>query len=807
MSSSGAWRGALGAAALLVAMTIAGAARADQERVGVTAAVNPNAVGHTAPSESRALFVGANVLYKERIVTTDSGQAQILFLDQSALTVAPNSDITIDQFVYDPDKKAGKLAATVSKGILRFVGGRISKQSDVTFNTPTATIGVRGGVLVIHVDPNGVTRATFLFGNHMTVTSGGVTRIVTRPNFSVTVQLPNQPPGSPTPTPQQLLTETLHALEGSTSQSGGASQIPTDTKVALVTLTQNLLNSDPTTFVVTSGTNQSKTFIAPIPDLVQNTQNDANQHTAQQATSTNTTSTQQSDNTNTGTTNTGNTNTGNTGGNNTPTNPNQRTIQSYNLAQDSRSNSNIPFVPRTIGADDANTVVSPLYLVQRSSGAAADGGATDERSTALQASLLFNANGKFAAAIGTFVLGRDGNGAPQLAGGVVGTSGFVGAFQDSEEETELATARASVVSAAGGNFGQTDGSSPAFSLTNSGSGTFFDVEDNDMQSESYTFTHAATQVATSSSVGASRTDRTLQGYAAVVSNVFGTPVIFGNQNGLPTDVTIQTSGSLNRLVAQFNLQSEDPGTIGDLVLNFGGLTGNSQGNFDPSRSAFIDDNIFGARDQRLTNGSQTSTIGGQVVSDANLVMVTSDTVPIPPNSPFLPSGVSICQCQYLKWGYWLGDFTTHDGSVTGAAVIGTWVAGETADLVSFNAQAQGQAIYTGHAIGNVNNNGNQYMAVGKFTNNWDFRSRTGTVTINSFDGISALSGQASAPSDPRNYSGTLAGQHPTAGIVNATIKGTFFKSPTDVAAETGGQFKITNDSGTYKAAGIFAAKR
>ncbi|MFI5338195.1 MAG: hypothetical protein ACHQ5A_15510, partial [Opitutales bacterium] len=129
-----------------VGASLALPALADEMRVGVAAAVNPAATGQPQSGVSQTLVVGNEVLYKERIATAGVGQVQLLFVDQSSLTVAPESEVVIDEFVYDPARGAGKLAASVSKGLLRYVGGRISKQTDVTFATPSGVVGIRGGM-------------------------------------------------------------------------------------------------------------------------------------------------------------------------------------------------------------------------------------------------------------------------------------------------------------------------------------------------------------------------------------------------------------------------------------------------------------------------------------------------------------------------------------------------------------------------------------------------------------------------------------------------------------------------------------
>ncbi|HYD31204.1 MAG TPA: hypothetical protein VEB64_10175, partial [Azospirillaceae bacterium] len=86
-------------------------AQAAEIDVGVAAAVNPAVTGVSAGRGERLLVVGTDIAFRERIVTTAGGNTQLLFLDQSTLTVGPNSDLTIDEFVFDPDTSAGKLSA------------------------------------------------------------------------------------------------------------------------------------------------------------------------------------------------------------------------------------------------------------------------------------------------------------------------------------------------------------------------------------------------------------------------------------------------------------------------------------------------------------------------------------------------------------------------------------------------------------------------------------------------------------------------------------------------------------------------
>src|SRR3954468_8382041 len=125
----------------------------------------------------------------ERVTTGANDKAHIVFLDGSSLTVGPNSVLTIDKFVYDPDRKTGELALNASRGVFRFVGGAISKSSEVTIKTPSATMGIRGGIATFAVAANGATTANLLVGASLTVTSQGVTQTTTTAGSQITAPM------------------------------------------------------------------------------------------------------------------------------------------------------------------------------------------------------------------------------------------------------------------------------------------------------------------------------------------------------------------------------------------------------------------------------------------------------------------------------------------------------------------------------------------------------------------------------------------------------------------------------------------
>ena len=146
-------------------------------RVGVTSATNGDPIGKPPQEAERVLRIGIDVQANEAITTGPNDRAHLVFLDGTSLTVGPNAQLTIDKFVYDPNTRTGELAVNASKGVLRLVGGKISKTNDIVITTPSSTIGVRGGMALLVVGPNS-TVSTFMFGKHLRVAAQG--QVLTR---------------------------------------------------------------------------------------------------------------------------------------------------------------------------------------------------------------------------------------------------------------------------------------------------------------------------------------------------------------------------------------------------------------------------------------------------------------------------------------------------------------------------------------------------------------------------------------------------------------------------------------------------
>ncbi len=115
------------------------------ERIGAAAAVKNRATG-TLDSKTRILKPGLGIFQKERIDTSTASRAQLIFNDETALTVGPNSSVTLDEFVYDPKSNTGKAVINATRGAFRFVSGSVDPRS-YEIRTPVGTIGVRGSII------------------------------------------------------------------------------------------------------------------------------------------------------------------------------------------------------------------------------------------------------------------------------------------------------------------------------------------------------------------------------------------------------------------------------------------------------------------------------------------------------------------------------------------------------------------------------------------------------------------------------------------------------------------------------------
>ena len=181
-------------------------------RVGVTGATEGGPRGTPPAQHERILYVGTEIQADEVITTGSDDRAHVIFIDGTTITVGPNAKLTIDRYVYDPNTQKGELSITASKGVLRVIGGKISKSQAINVTTPSASMGIRGGIMIVDVEA-GQTTTYFVFGDSVTVSANGQSQTTTKPGRQI-VTPHGGGPGAPTLILQGSLNAALATLDG-----------------------------------------------------------------------------------------------------------------------------------------------------------------------------------------------------------------------------------------------------------------------------------------------------------------------------------------------------------------------------------------------------------------------------------------------------------------------------------------------------------------------------------------------------------------------------------------------------------------
>jgi hypothetical protein len=128
----------------------ASAAISDQITIGNTRVVVRTVIGNFE-GEIRTLALEDDVYHNELITTEKESATKLTFLDETVLTLGPDSSVVLDRFVYDPDPSRASFVMTATQGIFRFASGKLPKNA-YRLHTPAATIGIRGTVLDLAIE-------------------------------------------------------------------------------------------------------------------------------------------------------------------------------------------------------------------------------------------------------------------------------------------------------------------------------------------------------------------------------------------------------------------------------------------------------------------------------------------------------------------------------------------------------------------------------------------------------------------------------------------------------------------------------
>ena len=741
--------GAALAALALLAASVAPPSGAEAD-IGRTAAVNPAALGTPPERATRVLVPRLDVFADERIETDATGVTQILFRDGSHMTVGPNSDLLIDRFVFDPETSAGELAARLGRGVLRFVGGQLSKSGAVEVRTPVAVIGVRGGIAVIEHDPVEGTHAIFLFGEELTIRGRDETAVaarVTRPGFAVSVGADGAV-GAPAPVTPARLDRAVAAVEGTAPDAGAPSEV-SEAAVQRSPYVQEAALG-PVAAVAAPAIRET---VAPaaIEETAEEARVESVEATADEA--------EEAEEP-------------------TPTPPSPEpptpTPEPPAPTPPSPPESPAALLHYELTSDDtpAGATTSPLTMV-KPEGAFGNafetggsrflrvGNAFSGRGAAQEGRMwvtvgVASSLGPSAAEPGEYrLLGRlNASGRDADAAWYTHGSSSEDPRQHSTPAFDGASApQTFYVSPGWWGF---DGGHHAQPLgrVEHPDGRFSDHD------EDFAEARADLSESVPLSQGTGRGARTWNGYAAgLIETAIGGDLLgvysLSNANDAPGDVTVATEG-LAGLGAVFNLVgSEDdfspPTTV---ELHFGRGPDQRQrlpagyAHVSGSRGTYVDDTAFAAVSTQIRAAATDDVpstpmifVDGELIPPEDFARTWMVSNAAAPAEGLLDPGVSYCDCPAARFGWWGGLSFDADEDELDFIFPGTFVVGDLPEIADI--PSEGTASYAGHAAAAIHDAdaGAVYAAVGRFEQDWDFALRGGFVRIPDLDRRRRAGGQ------------------------------------------------------------------
>jgi hypothetical protein len=103
------------------------------------------------PVETR---IGSRFYRNDSVKTGGNGAISIVFKDDTLLSLGPNSEVRIKDFMFSPAEGKLSIVTRLLRGTSAYISGIIGKLSpeSVSFETPTAKVGIRGTKFVVSAE-------------------------------------------------------------------------------------------------------------------------------------------------------------------------------------------------------------------------------------------------------------------------------------------------------------------------------------------------------------------------------------------------------------------------------------------------------------------------------------------------------------------------------------------------------------------------------------------------------------------------------------------------------------------------------
>lgn len=118
----------------------------DAVHIGSATAVVNEVFTVTNAGESK-LKLNDAVFFKQQVMTKENSNLTVTFRDNSTFSIAPSSQVVLDEFVFNPSENVLEKTINVVKGSFRYISGFPIKGSNTKIVTPFGTAGIRGSAV------------------------------------------------------------------------------------------------------------------------------------------------------------------------------------------------------------------------------------------------------------------------------------------------------------------------------------------------------------------------------------------------------------------------------------------------------------------------------------------------------------------------------------------------------------------------------------------------------------------------------------------------------------------------------------
>lgn len=200
--------------AILVLLFFNQSLLAEEKSIGLVVALRGEVTAVNASGAQRSLTVQGKIYLADTIKTGSRGRVQMMFDDNTLVSLGTNTNMQIADYQWNPDQKTGAMKTRVQEGVFRIMGGAITQVAPDNFKTetPAGTIGIRGSMYAGKVSGSSL-HVLFQGGKGIYVSNDAGTVSIDRPGFGTYVAGPSAPPAKPT----RLTSEDITPLDDITN--------------------------------------------------------------------------------------------------------------------------------------------------------------------------------------------------------------------------------------------------------------------------------------------------------------------------------------------------------------------------------------------------------------------------------------------------------------------------------------------------------------------------------------------------------------------------------------------------------------